>query len=191
MNGWQTSRSRPGARTYEWLGSGLIAAVVCIGTVTGVAQQTTPRSKSTAIRGAALSGTVRSTAGIRVTDATVKAEVSDTHHPFETKTDAAGAFAFSALPAGSYTLSAEKSGLRTHGALAVAVAEDDRKHIDLVLDSSGNASSSPSQAPAMSFSDQPNFTVSGVTDWTAVGGHGSDSILRTSEIGRASCRERV
>ncbi len=33
----------------------------------------------------------------------------------------------------------------------------------------------------MSFSDQPNFTVAGVTDWTAVGGHGSDSILRTSE----------
>ena len=33
----------------------------------------------------------------------------------------------------------------------------------------------------MGFSDQPNFTVAGVTDWTAVGGHGSDSILRTSE----------
>jgi tetratricopeptide (TPR) repeat protein len=33
----------------------------------------------------------------------------------------------------------------------------------------------------MSFSDGPNFTVAGITDWTAVGGHGSDSILRTSE----------
>ncbi len=33
----------------------------------------------------------------------------------------------------------------------------------------------------MDFSDAPNFTVAGVTDWTAVGGHGSDSILRTSE----------
>jgi tetratricopeptide (TPR) repeat protein len=33
----------------------------------------------------------------------------------------------------------------------------------------------------MGFSDTPNFTVAGVTDWTAVGGHGSDSILRTSE----------
>ncbi len=31
------------------------------------------------------------------------------------------------------------------------------------------------------FSDQPNFTVAGVTDWTAVGGHGSDSTLRASE----------
>jgi tetratricopeptide (TPR) repeat protein len=33
----------------------------------------------------------------------------------------------------------------------------------------------------MEFSDKPNFTIAGVTDWTAVGGHGSDSALRTSE----------
>ena len=33
----------------------------------------------------------------------------------------------------------------------------------------------------MQFSDQPNFSVAGVTDWTAVGGHGSDSTLRTTE----------
>jgi tetratricopeptide (TPR) repeat protein len=37
----------------------------------------------------------------------------------------------------------------------------------------------PSQA--MEFADKPDFTIAGVTDWTAVGGHGSDSILRTSE----------
>lgn len=34
---------------------------------------------------------------------------------------------------------------------------------------------------AMEFADKPDFTIAGVTDWTAVGGHGSDSILRTSE----------
>jgi tetratricopeptide (TPR) repeat protein len=37
----------------------------------------------------------------------------------------------------------------------------------------------PSQA--MEFADKPDFTIAGVTDWTAVGGHGSDSTLRTSE----------
>ena len=36
-------------------------------------------------------------------------------------------------------------------------------------------------AQEMQFSDQPNFSVAGVTDWTAVGGHGSDSTLRTTE----------
>jgi tetratricopeptide (TPR) repeat protein len=41
---------------------------------------------------------------------------------------------------------------------------------------------------AMEFADQPNFSIAGVTDWTAVGGHGSDSTLRTSE---ALARETV
>jgi tetratricopeptide (TPR) repeat protein len=40
----------------------------------------------------------------------------------------------------------------------------------------------------MEFADEPNFTVAGVTDWTAVGGHGSDATLRTSE---ALARETV
>jgi tetratricopeptide (TPR) repeat protein len=55
------------------------------------------------------------------------------------------------------------------------LSDGDRKHIDLILEPSGAA------AQPMGFSDAPNFTVAGVTDWTAVGGHGSDSILRTSE----------
>lgn len=37
------------------------------------------------------------------------------------------------------------------------------------------------QGAEVEFSDKPNFSVAGVTDWTAVGGHGSDSTLRTSE----------
>ena len=39
-------------------------------------------------------------------------------------------------------------------------------------------------APAgqgMEFADDPKFAVAGVTDWTAVGGHGSDAVLKTSE----------
>jgi tetratricopeptide (TPR) repeat protein len=33
----------------------------------------------------------------------------------------------------------------------------------------------------MEFDDKPSFTVAGVTDWSNVGGHGSDTKLRTSE----------
>ena len=40
---------------------------------------------------------------------------------------------------------------------------------------------STAAADSISFSDGPNFVISGVTDWTAVGGHGSDATLRTSE----------
>lgn len=42
-------------------------------------------------------------------------------------------------------------------------------------------------APPVEFSDKLHFTVAGITDWTAVGGHGSDATLRTSEeIARAT-----
>jgi tetratricopeptide (TPR) repeat protein len=43
------------------------------------------------------------------------------------------------------------------------------------------AEPSASKSDDMEFSDKPNFTVAGVTDWTNVGGHGSDTKLRTSE----------
>jgi tetratricopeptide (TPR) repeat protein len=143
-----------------------------------IAQQApAPGSEGAAIRGSALSGTVLSSTGTPVGDASVMLESTGAQNPIETKTNAAGAFEFSALPSGSYTLSAEKSGLGTR-TTTTALSEGDRKHIDIVLGTSG---STQSAGPAMSFSDQPNFTVAGVTDWTAVGGHGSDSILRTSE----------
>ena len=40
----------------------------------------------------------------------------------------------------------------------------------------------------MQFADNPDFVIAAVTDWTAAGGHGSDSSLRTSE---ALTREAV
>jgi tetratricopeptide (TPR) repeat protein len=153
-----------------------IAILIGISSMTGIAQQARPpRSEEAGIQ-----GTVLSAAGKPVSDASVRLEAPGAQHPFETRTNAAGAFAFSHLPAGSYTLTAEKSGLSAR-TTAIAMSEGDRKHIDLTLVSSVDTSTSSSQVPPMSFSDQPNFTVAGVTDWTAVGGHGSDSILRTSE----------
>ena len=178
MNGWRKSQSRPDARTRRRFGSALIATLIGISTLTGSAQHASPAHLDGAkIQGAEIRGTVLSASGTPVGEASVRLEPADARNSIETRTTAAGEFEFSALAAGSYTLSAEKSGLSARTA-AIAVSEGDRKRIDVVLGAPGNAQSS---IPAMSFSDQPNFTVAGVTDWTAVGGHGSDSILRTSE----------
>jgi tetratricopeptide (TPR) repeat protein len=184
VNGWRKSWSWPDARAHRFLWDKLAAIAILIGvsTMTAIAQQaSSARSEGAASQSAALSGTVLTTAGKPASDASVKAEATGARNLLETKTDAAGAFAFSDLPAGSYTLTAEKAGLRTRRTIPIALSEGDRKHIDLILASTKDASPSSSPVPAMSFSDQPNFTVAGVTDWTAVGGHGSDSILRTSE----------
>jgi tetratricopeptide (TPR) repeat protein len=42
-------------------------------------------------------------------------------------------------------------------------------------------SASPPASSALQFFDSPQFTVSGVTDTTSLGGHGSDAVLRTRD----------
>ena len=117
--------------------------------------------------------------------AVVRLAMKPSANVVEKKTDAAGGFTFSALGVGHYGLSAERSGARSAEVEVSTTAGDCRERAELVLEAPGLHgaawSGSAAQAQAMEFADQPNFTIAGVTDWTAVGGHGSDSTLRTSE----------
>jgi tetratricopeptide (TPR) repeat protein len=125
-------------------------------------------------------GKVVNSAGTLVSDASVRLEQEGIPGARETKTSAAGVFAFSALPVGNYQLSAQKAELRTRPAAVQVGSPGDEKHVDLVL-LVKDPDDAKSSIQAMEFADKPNFTVAGVTDWTAVGGHGSDATLRTSE----------
>ena len=125
-------------------------------------------------------GKVLNAAGTVVGDASVSLEQEGIPGARETKTSAAGVFAFSALAVGNYQLSAQKAELRTRSTAVQVGSPGDEKHVDLILLEEGQAGSQ-SSIQAMEFADKPNFTVAGVTDWTAVGGHGSDATLRTSE----------
>jgi tetratricopeptide (TPR) repeat protein len=98
-----------------------------------------------------------------------------------TKTGAKGEFAFPAVQAGTYLVSAERDGVRSNVATVTVSSDRTPQEIHLTLPSTANAGAAASSSGAMEFADQPNFTVAGVTDWTAVGGHGSDAVLRTSE----------
>ena len=169
-------------RRCLWTALIVLATLLNIAALSAIAQQAPPQRST----GATIRGSVTDSAGNFVADASVRLKSASAQTPSETKTNPAGAFEFSALPAGSYTLIAEKSGVRSPSTVIVALSEDDRKQVDLTLGNTAeeqpnkSAASSSTDQP-MSFSDTPNFTVAGVTDWTAVGGHGSDSILRTSE----------
>jgi tetratricopeptide (TPR) repeat protein len=125
--------------------------------------------------GGMVRGTVVNSTGALVGDASVTLEQEGVPGARETKTNPAGVFAFATLPVGSYQLSAHKAELRSRSTTVRLASSGAEEHVDLVLD---NAQSS---IQAMEFADKPNFTVAGITDWTAVGGHGSDSTLRTSE----------
>jgi tetratricopeptide (TPR) repeat protein len=160
----------------------LIVALISMLTPAAVAQQ--PHSEHT--DGVTIQGKVLSLAGNSVGDASVRLEQKGVLKPLDTKTNAEGVFAFTALPTGSYTLNAEKLGQRSHSTAVLVVSQGDRKDVDLILDVPIDLRSNPSlpshsQTQSMEFSDKPNFTIAGVVDWTAVGGHGSDSALRTSE----------
>jgi Flp pilus assembly protein TadD len=121
---------------------------------------------------AAVEGTVRDAAGKPVSGAFVIAVKARTPSKQDTAISRAdGTYCFPALRAGNYTVWAQKSGSPDSNPRKLLVVGGDSTQLDLVV----------GPADQMSFSDSPNFTVAGVTDWTAVGGHGSDSILRTSE----------
>jgi tetratricopeptide (TPR) repeat protein len=78
---------------------------------------------------------------------------------------------------------------RCLGSVLVAAAVLMSVLVPMALAQQGSAGKAPDKSidkPAdtgqgMEFADKPDFAVAGVTDWTAVGGHGSDSSLRTSE----------
>jgi tetratricopeptide (TPR) repeat protein len=88
-----------------------------------------------------------------------------------TRTDAHGSFALVNVRPGKYSLRAEKGDMHA----SKKVSGDAVERITLIL--APNAA----RTESMEFADKPNFTVAGITDWTAVGGHGSDASLRTSE----------
>ena len=175
----QTSRTR----RCLWTAVLVLATLLNIAALSAIAQQASPHRST----GATIRGSVTDSAGKFVADASVRLKSANAQTPTETKTNSEGAFEFLGLPAGSYTLIAEKSGLISPAAAVVTLSEDDRKQVALILGSTADGQPSklgvpsPSSDQPMGFSDTPNFTVAGVTDWTAVGGHGSDSILRTSE----------
>ncbi|MDQ2834842.1 MAG: tetratricopeptide repeat protein [Acidobacteriota bacterium] len=131
--------------------------------------------------GVVLQGKVSSSSGAPVGDAMVRLQVQGNSRAVETKTNSRGAFWFENVVFGTYSVSARKAGLNSLGVVVVASPGENKGPIDLVLGSSGSGAGSAGSSQAMEFSDEPNFTIAGVTDWTAVGGHGSDSTLRTSE----------
>jgi tetratricopeptide (TPR) repeat protein len=184
VNGLHKSRSCPESVNSRFPRGAfsIILALISLWVAAAGAQQTRPQKET----GVTIQGNVLNSAGKAIGDASVRLEQESTLKHLETKTNAAGVFAFISLPPGRYLLSAEKSGQKSRNIVVLASLGGDRKNVDLILEHLADAQSdshapSTSANQAMEFSDKPNFTIAGVTDWTAVGGHGSDSALRTSE----------
>lgn len=132
-------------------------------------------AQNTSSKPAALSiqGTIRNAAGEPVAGASVQLVDKTQSISSQTETNADGTFSTSCPRPGVYTLRIQKSGFKTAVSESMTLSAGEQKHINFILEAVG--------AGRMEFEDKPNFTIAGVTDWTAAGGHGSDTNLRTSE----------
>ena len=162
------------ARSAVWL---LIATCLVAWLKCSASQAPAPQSQSVTIR-----GRVVDSAGVPVTGALVELETQSGAKKGELTTGPNGSFIFSGLPTGTYALTAEKAGMRTRASTLNASDPGDQPVLEIRFEDSAKADSPSGAAEqSMEFADNPNFTVAGITDWTAAGGHGSDAILRTSE----------
>jgi Tfp pilus assembly protein PilF len=98
-----------------------------------------------------------------------------------TQTDVGGHFRFNGVGASTYIVRARKPGYldRTEGPFSTSQGE--MKSLNLQMAEEKAASSNRAAAQAMEYSDEPQFTVAGVSDPSNAGGHGSNVTLPTKE----------
>ena len=123
---------------------------------------------------ASVHGTVRDAQGRAVSQAQVQLQAKDAKAVMSATTDAQGHYRIPNLQHGIYVLRAVGGG-GTAEISSLALGPNESKTVDVILGSASSAQTTPQ------FYDEPQFTVSGVTDTTNLGGHGSDTVVRTRE----------
>lgn len=132
-------------------------------------------------KSASLRGTVRNSQGKPVAGATVHLQGKDPSLGQTARSDLQGNYSFPALRGGVYVLRAEMAGYSDTEIPSVFFGPEEAKNVDLILLPAKTPTSPPASAQAPEFFDEPQFAVAGVTDTTNLGGHGSDTIVRTRE----------
>jgi tetratricopeptide (TPR) repeat protein len=191
---------RDSAEAPRILGAALLAVTLLVATAPGFGQTLGPQSTAAVF----IKGTVRDASGALVSGATVVLEEKTRSESAEGETLADGTFSFLALKAGTYVVRVKKTAFREAVSEPMKLSLGERKQIELVLnlassqdgdggvivvtkaEPSGSSQNkkpdpSPQKSEAMEFSDVPNFTVAGVTDWSNAGLHASETNARTSE----------
>jgi len=182
MNCSDTSRPSPETIHHRsWMSLLALAAVLMSLPVAAAGQG----SSSNATEMVRIEGIVVDANGQRVANALVFLEEKGGARLAKTTANADGTFVLSLNHAGTFALRAEKTGLCTAVTQTLTLAAGEKKHVDLVLASPPGAKAenpgAPTPAGAMELQDEPSFTVAGVTDWSNVGLHSSDTNSRTSE----------
>ena len=130
-------------------------------------------------RASTLRGVVLDSQGKPAVSAIVHLQPANGAQDLTARTDERGLYSFVSLHKGVYALRAEMSGFADATVQSIFIRQTEAKEIDLTLGPAQTALKPKSSSPE--FFDQPQFTVSGVTDTTSLGGHGSDTVTRARD----------
>jgi tetratricopeptide (TPR) repeat protein len=184
-------------RSVPWGFAALLHACALLSLSSHTFAQASSQQQQAAI---VVEGTVRNASGEPVSDAFVFLEERGGARLVRTNSNPDGSFLFSLNKGGTYSLRAEKNGLRSAATGLLALKSGDHQRCDVVLTpttAKATASTDPREAESASattsatattptsagmvLADEPTFTVAGVTDWSNAGLHGSDTRARTSD----------
>lgn len=126
---------------------------------------------------ASLRGTVRDAQGKPAVDASVELRSSESSQKQIAHTDSQGVYKLAGLREGVYALRVTKTGYAGAAISSLFLRSNEEKNVDLVIGNLGHEA----VLGKPNFSDEPQFTVSGITDVSNLGGHGSDTVVRTRE----------
>jgi tetratricopeptide (TPR) repeat protein len=129
---------------------------------------------------AAVEGKVLDSQQRPVTAAEILLERADPGQILTFTSDSQGQFHFEGVPVGSYRLRAKLAGYQECTKGPFVLHDHETKSIVLLMVNAQTPASGKDESSVIAFSDEPAFTVAGVTDTTALGGHGSGPIVRNS-----------
>jgi tetratricopeptide (TPR) repeat protein len=178
-----------------------VAAIVAAICVTAVIVGAAPHAgmpQGASAKSVTLNGVVHNAGGEPVPAADIYLDDEKITAQAHTVSDEDGSFKLTVDHGGTYTVRAAKSGWTGDQSDPIELPRDASKRIELVMENSRNPSANsetkanapPSPAKStgaansangIEFSDEPSFTVAGVTDRSNLGLHGSDTTARTSD----------
>lgn len=131
---------------------------------------------------AAVEGRVHDSQDHPVAEAVISLEGTIPSRTMVTASDSQGHFRFASVPTGSYTVRAKLPNYEDCTEGPFVLHEHETKSVALLLTKEAMLAPGKDSASAIAFSDEPAFTVAGVTDTTALGGHGSGPVTRNSNV---------
>jgi tetratricopeptide (TPR) repeat protein len=127
-----------------------------------------------------VSGTIYDPENHPLSAVKVTLENGDPAKTLQSATDAQGHFQFAALPPGSYRLRTKRDGYHQASQGPFVIHAQEAKQVVLHLARIEPSTPSKDDPSAIPFSDEPQFTVAGVTDTSALGVHSSSRNMPNS-----------